>query len=381
MIEFAISSLKRRFWKYLAVFFIYTLLIWLTSSIFLISLSLKKELFLTVEELPEIIVQKTLAGRLIPIEIDRVEKIEEIVGVEAAYPRVWGYYYFAPARVNFSVVGLEEIGYTKTLNNFLALNEFEGNVMVVGEGVKRILNNYYYKEFFNFITPSGEFVQVKLKGTFPTTSALESSDTILLPLPLARKIFQLPSHLATDIVVKVPNPKEVPLISQKIKTLFPDSRVISKEDIKASYQNLFDYKQGVFLAVMLGAFLAFFILAFERISAIGQEEMKEIGILKALGWQIRDILKLKFLEALLVVGNAFFIGIVLSYGYVFWFQAPLLRNLFSGFSVLKPTVEFLPVWDWGVFITLFLVTVPLYLFAVIIPSWRASVVDPEEILR
>jgi len=381
MIKFALSSLKRRFWKHFSIFFIYTSLIWVTSSVLLISLSLKKELFLTLDALPEIFVQKSVAGRLVPIEVERVERIEEIAGVEMAFPRVWGYYYFKPAGVNFSVVGVEDVGYTQNLTNFLALNDFEGEVMVVGEGVKRILEKYYYKKFFNFITPNGDFVQVKLLGTFPTSSAFESSDTILLPLPIARKIFELPQALATDIVVKVPNPKEIPLIASKIQNLYPDTRVITKEDLKASYQNLFDYKSGLFLALFLGAFFAFFILAFERMSGIGKEESREIGVLKALGWQVKDVLKLKFLEAVLIVGSAFLIGFLGSYFFVFGMQAPGLIKLFEGFSILKPKVELIPVWDWGVFATIFFATVPLYLFATLIPNWKVSVSDPEEVLR
>jgi len=222
---------------------------------------------------------------------------------------------------------------------------------------------------------------VKVAGTFGAVSALESSDTILLPIQTARKIFLLPDHLATDIVLKVPNITELPTVARKIRELYPDVRVITTEDIKASYQNIFDYKSGLFLALLIGAFLAFFILVFEKASSVERTQIKEIAILKALGWRISDILRLKFFEALLVITGSFLVGTIGAYFFVFVLQAPLLRDLFSGFSVLKPRFDLLPVWDWGVVSSIFFITVPLYLAAVIIPSWRASVTDPEEALR
>ncbi len=383
MVDFAIEQLKRRFWKNIAIFLVLTLLIWLVASVLFISASVKSELFKTIDALPEIFVQKMVAGRVEPIEIERIEKIEEIVGVEAAYPRVWGYYYFAPAGVNFSVVGIDfdDISYKKNFNELIATKELGSDEMIVGEGVKRILERHYYKDFFNFITPQGEFLKVSLAGVFDADSALESSDTIVVSIDLARKIFMLPPALATDIVVKVPNRQELPTIAQKIKNLYPDTRVITKADIHTSYQNIFDYKSGLFLALFLGAFVAFFILVFEKASSVGKEQKKEIAILKALGWRIVDILRLKFIETLLVVGSAYMVGMIGAYFFVFVLQAPLLRDLFSGFSILKPSFRLLPVWDWGVASMIFFIVVPLYLAATLIPNWRASVTDPEEALR
>ncbi|BCD61684.1 hypothetical protein NitYY0826_C0545 [Nitratiruptor sp. YY08-26] len=383
MLAFALASLRRRVWKNVSLFIIFSLLIFTVMSVFLIAASLKKELFITLDALPDIYVQKVAAGRLVPIAMQRVEEIENISGIAWAMPRVWGYYYYAPAGVNFSVVGIDfdDVSYKESFNEAIANTEAEGNFMVVGEGVKRVLQSHYYKNFFNFITPQGDFIKVKLAGTFPAQSALEASDTILLPMQLARKIFALSKNEATDIVVKLQNPKEMRTIAAKLRTLYPDTRVITKEDLRTSYQNLFDYKSGLFLALFIGALFAFFILVFEKASSVGKEQIKEIGILKALGWRIEDVLFLKLLESLIVIGSSYLVGVIGSYFFVFALQAPLLRNLFNGFSALKPQADLMVVYEPSIAVSIFLILVPLYLAATIVPSWRAAVIDPEEAIR
>ena len=383
MLEFALAFLKRRVWKNLSLFFVFSLVIFLIMSIFLIASSIKTELFTTLKFLPDIYVQKIVAGRMDNIDAGRIEAIEDIDGVDWAMGRIWGYYYFAPAGVNFSVVGVDfdDVSYTKGLNELIASNDKSGNFMYVGEGVKRVLQEHYYKDFFNFITPSGDFLKVQLAGVFPASSALVASDTIVVPVYVARKIFELPKKLVTDIVVKLQNPKEARIIAAKIQNLYPDTRVITKEDIKTSYQNMFDYKSGLFLALFISSFTAFFILVFEKASSVGKEQIKEIGILKALGWRVEDVLKLKLLESVIVIGSSFLVGVVGSYFFVFVLQAPLLRDIFSGFSILKPKFDLMPVYDMSLVVSIFLVTVPLYLAATIVPSWRAAVIDPEEAIR
>ncbi|WP_281951275.1 ABC transporter permease [Nitrosophilus kaiyonis] len=385
MLDFAINSLKRRFWKNLSIFIIFTLLITLLFSIFLISGSIKKELQLTYESLPDIIVQRIVAGRMTNMDIDRIYEIEDIAGVKEANPRVWGYYYFQRAGVNFSIVGIDFDlkGYKKSLNKVIEKysNLEDKKIMIVGKGVKRVLKENYYKNSFNFIKPDGDMLNIKIAGEFRADSEIESSDTILLPINLAREIFGMDEDKITDIVVNVPNPLEVQTVAQKIRNLYPDTRVITKEDIKASYQNIFDYKRGFFLTLLITSIFAFFILVFEKASSVTKEQIKEIGILKALGWEINDVLRLKFFESILISLLSFLFALLLSYFWVYFLDAAIIKNIFMGYSILKPDFNLIPIFDISLFMTIFFATVPVYIAATIIPSWRAAVIDPEEAIR
>ena len=387
LLDYAIRSLMRRFGKSFFIFFILSLLIFVLASVLMIADAIKLELNTTLKTLPQITLQRFIAGKQSDVPLERVEVLLDIEGITAITPRVWGYYYFKPAGVNFSIVGIDayEEQYSKTLSNLtqhfdIKLLEKE-NGMIIGEGVKKILRENYYTDFFNFITSEGKWQRVYIAGVFHSDLALESNDLILLPKKLAYAIFGMDEHKATDIIVKVANIKEIATIVQKINERYPDMRAITQDDIRVSYQNIFDYKSGFFLALFSICAFAFFIIIYDKTSGLSSEEKKEIGILKAIGWSSDDILKEKFYESFTLSLSAFLLGVTGSLFYVYALQAPLLRNLFMGYSALKPSFALPFSLDVSMLVLLFLLSVPIYIAATLIPAWRASTLDADEVMR
>ena len=391
LIEYAINSLLRQKFKNGFILIIFTLLITLLASIFFISNSIKYELNSTLKSLPEITVQKLKAGRHYDINIDVLDEIINIVGIEDAIPRVWGYYYFENSGVNFSIIGIDEFEnqYKESLNTIIKQNTFSKaheknsneDFMIVGNGVKKILNENYYKEYFNFIKPNGSFKKVNIAGVFDSSLQLEANDTILLPKSTALEIFDMEEDMATDIVVKVANPEEIMTVASKIKLMFPDVRVITNKDIEMSYQNIFDYKGGIFLALFIVSIFTFFIIVYDKVSGLSSEEKKEIGILKALGWRIEDVLKEKFYESFIISFISYVLGILIAMTFVYIFQAPLLSNVFTGYSMLKTSFELPFVLDFTTLFLVFFLSVPIYIAATIIPSWRSATIETDKVLR
>lgn len=387
LLDYAIRSLMRRFGKSFFIFFILSLLIFVLASVLMIADAIKLELNTTLKTLPQITLQRFIAGKQSDVPLERVEALLDIEGITAITPRVWGYYYFKPAGVNFSIVGIDayEEQYSKTLSNLtqhfdIKLLEKE-NGMIIGEGVKKILRENYYTDFFNFITSEGKWQRVYIAGVFHSDLALESNDLILLPKKLAYAIFGMDEHKATDIIVKVANVKEIATIVQKINERYPDMRTITQDDIRVSYQNIFDYKSGFFLALFSICAFAFFIIIYDKTSGLSSEEKREIGILKAIGWSSDDILKEKFYESFTLSLSAFLLGVTGSLFYVYALQAPLLRNLFMGYSALKPSFALPFSVDGSMLVLLFLLSVPIYIAATLIPAWRASTLDADEVMR
>ncbi|MBL0687315.1 MAG: FtsX-like permease family protein [Sulfurospirillum sp.] len=387
LIGFAISSLFRRDAKSFFIIFIFTSLIFLLSSILFISNSIKEELFITLDSLPQITVQKLQAGRHANIEISRVDKLLKLNGVQSAIPRVWGYYYFENAGVNFSIVGIDSFDkqYKKNFEELVENIDFDelekNDSMIVGEGVKEILSQNYYKDFFNFVKADGELKKIKISSVFKSSTVLESNDIILMPKNLVLEIFGMSKLKVTDIVLEVANPQEIPTISQKIKNLFPDTRVITNSDLRVSYQNIFDYKSGMFLALFVVSAFTFFMIIYDKASGLSSEEKREIGVLKALGWKIDDIIKIKFYEAFIVSFISFLLGIIVALFFVYILQAPLLRDIFMGYSRLKPAFELPFILDLQTIFLLFFLTIPIYIAAIIIPSWRVAIMNADEVMR
>jgi len=182
-------------------------------------------------------------------------------------------------------------------------------------------------------------------------------------------------------VVKVANPKEVPMIVSKIKSIYPDTRIITSDDLKVSYQNIFDYKSGVFLALFIIALFTFFIIIYDKSSGLSSEEKREIGILKAIGWRVDDVLKEKFYESFIISFFAYTLGVGLSFAYVYMLNAPLLQNIFVGYSQLKTDFELPFVFDVQTLFLVFFLSVPIYVGATIIPSWRVATLEADEVIR
>ncbi len=387
LMEYAINSLLRQKFKNIFILIIFTLLTSLLASIFFISNSIKHELDTTLKTLPAITIQKLKAGRHYDIDIDVIDEIVNIAGVQDAIPRVWGYYYFVNMGVNFSIIGIDEYEnqYKDSLNKIIEENDFskalENNSMIIGEGVQKALEENYYKEYFNFIKPDGTFVKVNIGGVFKSSLQLESNDTILLPKELALEIFGMEENKATDIVVKVANPEEILTIASKIKLMYPDTRVITNKELEISYQNIFDYKGGIFLALFIISIFTFFIIVYDKASGLSSEEKKEIGVLKALGWKVEDVLKEKFYESFIISFLGYIFGVLIALTFVYILQAPLLSNIFTGYSELKTSFELPFVLDINTLFLIFFLSVPIYIASTIVPAWRSATIETDKVLR
>ena len=384
LIEYAINSILRQKSKNIFIVTVFTMLVFLLSSIFFISSSLKYELNLTLDSLPQIIVQKVKAGRHYDIDLYVLDDILTINGVSDANARVWGYYYFENAKVNFSVIGVDRFDtqYKTSLSNIV--NNFKidsNNSMIVGLGVKKILKDNYYNEYFNFIKPDGTLKRVYISAVFNSNIELESNDMMVMDEKLVREIFNIDKNKATDIVVKVANPDEIDTVVSKIKLLYPDSKITTIKDLKVSYQNIFNYKKGVFSALFVVSIFTFFIIIYDKTSGLSSEQKREIGILKAIGWKVDDILKERFYEGFIISTISYILGVFLAFGFVYILQAPLLRDIFMGYSNLRVSFNLPFIFDIQTLFIVFLLSVPIYIGSTIIPSWKVATLEADEVIR
>ncbi|WP_415407228.1 ABC transporter permease [Sulfurovum sp. CS9] len=370
--------------KHIGAVLISVIIIFLLSSVLFISSSLQNTLLGTLESQSDFTLSRVQAGKAINTPSDWLDKVLEINGVSQVAPRVYGRYFFAPREKSFLVVGIDlfDEQSSKELQSLvkgLDLKSFlSTDSMLVGEGVKAFLSEHYYKDSFSFKTPLGSFKKVKIHQTLPSQTNLIANDMIIMPIELAREIFGLGEDEVTDITFNVPNDAEWDNIIGKLHLLFYDVRVVEKREIRKAYENLYNYKGGLFLILYLVAMVTFMLILYQRYSMVYSTERKEIGILRAVGWSIKDILKLKFYETVVVVFVSFVLGVVLAYLYVFIWDAPLLSQIFLGGANLPNNIEFVPVLEFGLLGSIFLFYAIPFLAAVLIPAWKIAVTPPKE---
>jgi len=382
---FTLSLLKEKK-RYMAIVIISTLLIFLLSSTLFISSSIKASLNSTLKAQPDFVVQKLRGGELTPLDISSSEKIMQIFGVSKVAKRVYGRYFFDEQK-SALIIGIDILdeqsskNLSKIVNN-IDLREFlNGDNMIVSKAVKEYLSNHYYKNSYSFLNPKGKIVKVNIFNTLKSQTSLLGNDVIIMPLNLAQKVLGLNKSQITDITLNVPNDSEWDNIKLKLQELDFNLRIVTKKQMKEFYENLFNYKGGIFLILYLIVIVTFSLLLYLRYSLATSIEKKEIAILRSIGWSIKDVLKLKFFENIFIVFFASILGAMLGYIYVFIFGAPLLKEIFLSGDNLKIFTKFTPVVDFSVLATIFIIFAVTFLASVLIPIWKVAITSPREVLN
>jgi len=367
LIDFTLGSLGRRKARNLALFLVYALLVFVLASVFLFSHALRHEARLLLSGAPEIVVQRMVAGRHDLVPEGYLARLDGVRGVTGKRCRLWGYYYDPAVAANYTLmVPLGE--------------EIPPGKVRVGEAVARtrglnvgdVLSLRGHDDHPNPFT---------VHGVLSTESALLSADLLLVGEGDFRRLFGIPPGQCTDLVLEVRNPREVSKVADKVVLTLPDTRPILRDEILRTYASVFDWREGMVLVLLSGAVLAFIIFAWDKSSGLSAEERREIGVLKAVGWETADIMGMKFWEGFLVSAFAFLVGYLLAYLHVFVFSAHLFEPVLKGWAVLYPRFELTPQVDGFQVATLFFLTVMPYAVATVVPVWRAAITDPDAVMR
>ncbi len=367
IIDFTLSSLARRKGKNIALILAYVLLVFLLSSVMLFTYALKREASLVLKNAPEIVVQRLEAGRQDLVPLRYIDALKSIRGVNAARGRLWGYYYDPVVSANYTLMVPEDFSHD------------DGEIMI-GRGIADI-HRVSEGDMFAFRSYTGAIIPFTVRGIFARESELVSSDLVLLSKRDFRRLFGTRPGYVTDVTLNVRNDREIPTIAAKITKLFPDSRVITRREILRTYDSIFDWRSGLIVLILSVAALAFVIFAWDKASGLSAEEKREIGILKAVGWETSDVLLMKFWEGAVISLSSFLLGVFLAYVHVFFTHVALFEPVLKGWSVLYPEFKLVPFIDAYQIATLFFLTVVPYTVATIIPSWRAATIDPDSIMR
>lgn len=370
--------------KHLSVMVISVMILFLLSSVLLLSSSLRFSLQQTLDAQADFVVSRTQGGTAVSTPVIWGDELLDIYGISKVTPRVYGRYFFEPKEHSFLIIGVdffEEQSHEnlqKLIENIELKDFLSDDEMLVGEGVKRYLDAHFYKDEYQFLTPKGVFETVHIFKVLPSQTNLIANDMIIMPIDLARKILGYAENDVTDITFNVPNPEEWDMISDKVSALYYDLHVVNKNEVQKSYENLYNYKGGLFLILFLIVLSTFALMLYQRYSMVYSAEQRQIGVLRALGWSINDVLKWKFMETFLLVLISYIIGVFTAYVYVFILGAPLLKEVFLGGENLYNSVSFVPVLDLAVLTSIFLLYALPFIAAVLIPVWRVSVTDPQE---
>jgi ABC-type lipoprotein release transport system permease subunit len=381
--DYSLHSLWRKKGKNLCVFLIFTAVIFLLASFQFMGASLTRSAELLLATVPDITVQQLSAGRQISLSVSRVEKLDKIFGIRDIRPRVWGYYFDEKNGANYTVIGSSEEAGDPLLDELLASGRYpepeEEKKVVLGRAVFDNLE-LGGRSHFSLFRPDLSLVSFQQVGVFEGNTNLLTADLILMSLAGARDLFGMNDDTITDLLIDVANPSEIPTIAAKIAETLPGSRVLTSEQIRKTYQAIFSFRSGFGSACLLASLAAFVILAFDKGLGFSREDQKEVGILKMLGWQTGDVMRLRFYESLATASCAFGLGVTLAWIHILYFNGSFFRPIFLGWSVLRPGMGIVPFIQLPDILLVFTFSALPYLAATIIPAWRASVVRADSVI-
>jgi putative ABC transport system permease protein len=387
LLNFLFLLLSKHKSKHIAIFLISILIVFLSASILFISTTLKKEIFSTLNNQSDFVIQKINSGKTLYTPSSWVEDFREINGVENVQQRVYGQYYFMPENVYFTIIGVDlfEEAASKNINELLKqlnISKFlDKDSMIIGNGIKKIFHKYHYFDSYDFKLANNELKEIKIFKDLPKEANLVANDLIIMDINLAKEILNIKENEATDIILNVPNNLERQNVKEQLILKHSNTRILQKEALKKEYENMFNYKGGIFLILFIVVILTFTLILYQRYSMISLGDKKEIGILKAVGWSIKDIIKLKIMENFIISFMAFIIGCIFSYIFVFVLNAPILKNIFIGSSNMQNEFIFNANVEVSTLITLFLFFIIPFLSAILIPVWKVAIIDSTESMK
>ena len=385
ILDYALFSLKRKRLKNTSVFALFALVIFLFASFQLVSKALTEAAQTLLATAPDITVQQMSAGRQVAIASKDTVPLAAIFGIRKINERIWGYYFDESNGANYTVIGVQALvekpvgtgvpGLAK--GRWPAVGE-RGKV-VVSENVRNLLQ-LGDRKHFSLFRPDLTQIPFETVGLFDKNGDILTADLILMNLADARDLFAIADGYVTDLLVTVANPNEIETIARKISERLPGSRVITRSQILKTYKVVFNWRSGLGTICLLTTLAAFVILAWDKASGMSQEEMKEVGILKILGWQTSDIIFLRFCESLSISLLAFLAGYLLAWIHVVFWDGALFRPVFLGWSVLRPVFSLVPPFAVEDLLLIFSLSVIPYLCATAVPAWRAATVRADSVI-
>lgn len=384
LLAHAVDSVVRRRGKAAALGAGLALTVTLVAAVLFLTDALRAEADRARSAMPEVVVQRLVGGRPATVALSDAEKLRDIPSVAEVRPRVWGYVFVPALQGNVTVLGLPP-GAPALATAMGTLAEGRdlrpgAHEMVMGRTLARALG-LVLGDSIGLPSPTPSPPSLTFVGAFTSDAELYAADVLVCDEADARALLGMPDDRATDLAIHVINPEEARVVTATVLERLPGTRVVEKDLLERLYALAYGRRSGLVLAASIPALLALFVLAWDRASGLSPEDKREIAILKAVGWSTRDVLATKMLEALFVSGVATAVGLLLAYAWVFWLDAPGLRQAVVGWSVLYPQARLTPMVDLTELVGVASAVVAPFVALSIVPAWRAASMDPMEAMR
>ncbi len=337
--------------------------------------------------LPDVTVQAIEAGRVGKISLGLIKKIEDIPHVKKVVARTWGYLPLKIGSVDtaYTLMGLDidnlfvssKLPWAIEKGAFLTAED--RRKAVLGQGVALSFNADVGDkiQIKDTLGNKGEFEVV---GIFNNTVQIYSTDLILVSIDDARGFFNYSKDEASDLLVYADNPENADLIAREIAGRFRNIRVLTGKSLTDLVTEAFGRRGGTFQAMWLILLVTVLLLVWAQSAHISVDMSREIGILKAVGWQTGEIIEMKMMESLILSIGGTSAGILAGFVYALM-GTPGISGYCLGCASIYPKFPVPVNCDFSSVALLFILGILPITAISAIPAWLAGIVDPDDTIR
>lgn len=355
------------------------------SSMTFIKDGMLKDALYSLEALPDITVQQMIGGRMAQAQEDVRKEIAEYGNVRKVLPRIWGYVPISVpgGSISYTLMGIDPSASAKDISLAIESGRFlapgEKKCAVVGKIFAR-QNRVKPGDKINLTDELGNESLFNIVGVFGGPVQIYSADLIITDIESARDFFGYARNQYSDLCVYLEDPLYSEQVASFIIASHKNVKVLTKEAQSDIIKRSYGGRAGVFQLMWLILLLAVLLLAWAQASSISLDMKKEIGVLKALGWQTLDIIEVKMLE-IIIIGSAGILGGILLGIFYLHMGAPFMKQYFLGWTMMYPDFPLPAYIEWSsIFLLAALGLLPLCA-ATVFPAWLMGTVEPDSAIR
>ena len=337
-----------------------------------VSEGVREQATLAIDNGADLYITRAQYGRNGPISLEKVTEFADIPGVIKAVPRISGRTYLGEELA--IVVGIDSAALPATVGN---KNSLKSGEVRIGRTLADRLNLKKGDELHFFLFPAMPFTIVDfLDGDL----SIWASSMVMLTFNDAATIFKLPGFASEILLYSRPGTEDV--IAEHLSSLgkpwdmTPPLRIQTKSIVDQYINRGFNLQAGIFFLFYLTAF-ALAIPALLILSGFGRgARKKEIGILKATGWQTLEVLEMTCMENIMLALLGSMLAVIIGMLWLKTFNgigvAPLFISGISWIPDFKVPSLFTPM----PVLFSFLFGIVLTMLGTVITTWKTAITPP-----
>jgi len=160
-------------------------------------------------------------------------------------------------------------------------------------------------------------IPIEVVGIFNSSVQIYTADLLLVNIETARQILGFFGMFeSSDVLIYLDNPAMADDIAKQIASKLDGAKPLTKPVMRNLTEQSFGQKSGFFHILWFVMLANIIIIAWSLMSQITFNLRKEIGILKALGWDTGDVMLLKTVETFLMAFFSVITGILIGILYM-----------------------------------------------------------------